>query len=319
MSETAVDFAPLTGEAQRIVNRRLGQLATESYREYLAIPGDSEPLPGTLILLSELMGNARRSSYDLAAGSCLAEAALHPDGGFEQADRLALLQRAVTSWSTVLEREADSPNDLRERARWALAQRPTYHSVALFLHQTEPGLRAWKKQDGQFKHYFQSLVGHMENPQLRGHALEAMCSYFLHRSNKLRPNRLPLHAVPATVHDDFHPDATRRTDVDVYDLEQKLKFGIQVKAGKTPNPYESLDRQHRIFYNRAGKLLALPYGKRAVERTLKAISSADERFVLDLDTIAADHRARIVRYLQMPQHVGRRILPATVQGSSQLS
>lgn len=255
---------------------------------------------------NNMIGHSPKSSYQLAAGSCAVEAALHPAADYGLKERRQLIAQAVEHWGNAYEQELEATNDIAERAKWAICQVPTFNAIATFIERgTVSHLN--KAQEGKFVEHFEHVLNRWPYEKLDGHALEALTSYSLHRSNGMRPNEMPLYALPSCVRDDYHPQANRRVDVDVYDLNWAMKYGIQVKAGKIANPHSDNPLLYRIFVKNARRLLCLPTGKRGIERTLEAIVTDDPRYRDDLDTIAADMRARVKRYFALPRYVGTSI------------
>ena len=278
-------------------------VAVCGYENYLATRSGTQTSPGMFLWYNDMIHRSPKSSYQLAAGSCAVEAALHPAADYGLKERRELIARAVTHWESAYEKDAEATNDIAERAKWAICQVPTFNAIATFIERGQVS-HVNKPQEQAFVTHFTHLLNRWPHEELSGHALEALTSYSLHRSNRMRPNESPLYALPACVRDDYHPDSKRRVDVDVYDLNWAMKYGIQVKAGKMTNPHANDPLLHRIFVKNARRLLCLPKSKRHIERTLEAIVTDDPRYRDDLDTIAADMRARVKRCFAEPRYIG---------------
>jgi hypothetical protein len=287
-------------------------VAKFGYEQYLATPGDIETTPGMFLWYEDMIYRSPKSSYQLAAGSCALEAALHPGAPFELEDRFGLIEGATLYWDRAFEAEKWATNDIAERAKWALCQVPMFRAIATFIEGGEIQRRELQAtQEMLFREHLNHLLQRWDHEQLDGHAMEVLTSYFPHRSNRMRPNELPIYSVPSSLRYDYHPQANRRVDVDTYDLRKGIKYGIQVKGGKVSNP-DSREGDDlplfRIFFNKARRYLCLPATEWSVRRTIEAIASDDPRYRDSLDTIAADNRARITRHFDLPKYVGVSVL-----------
>lgn len=292
---------PGTSEAQT-------RVARYGYEQY--IEDGSHPSAGMLLWYEDMICPSRRSSYQLAAGSCAVEAALHPEAHFDLKSRMRLIDRATLYWDRAFEAEALATNDIAERAKWALCQRPMFEAIATFIE--GKGIQQsdlHTEQERLFIEHFEHLLQRWEHEELDGHAMEVLTSYFPHRSNRMRPNELPVYSVPSSLRYDYHPKPNHRVDVDTYDLRKGIKYGIQVKGGRVSNPDDpsgSDHSLHRIFFRRARQYLCLANTGGSIKRTIEAIVAGT--YQDELDTIAADNRARITRHFELPRYVGISVL-----------
>lgn len=293
-------FEPLPQQEAASLRRRQLDAAGSHRQRYLDTPADTEPSAGMLMWYEDAISTCDRGSFHLTAGSCAIEAALHPDPELTLEDRHALLDSARARLGRAFKLEATTNNDIAERARWEISQLPTYEAIIGSLHGEAPAPDFLERQEKMFHAYFNHLLSRWPHETLDGVALESLCSYFLHRSNALFPDQQPLYSVQAAYREDHHADEGRRVDVTVFDPVDGLRYGIQVKGGKGSNPYADSPIKHRIFMKHARKLLCLPYTNNALRRTLIAIVNNKTEFRKDLDTIAADHRARIMGYMMLP-------------------
>lgn len=286
------------------------EVASLAYQQYLSAPSDASA--GLLLWHEDRIDKNVRSSYQLAAGSCVIQAALHPEAEYGLEDRLSLIRRATLYWDRAYEQEEHTSNDIAERAKWANCQLPTFEAIAIFIEEENIDYKKVQvAQEGRFREHLSFLLKRWPHENLDGHAMEVLTSYFPHRSNRMRPNELPVYNVPSSLYHDYHPEANRRVDVDTYDLREGVKYGIQVKGSNVSNPDErgGSDHQlHRIFFRNARRHLCLPQTEGSLRRTIEAIVSDDPRYRNDLDTIAADTRARITRHFDLPRYVGTSIL-----------
>jgi hypothetical protein len=291
------------------------QLAREASRDYRAIRELTDHPVDELITMESRMASCRRSSFLMDTASCAADIALHPDAEYEHGreDREKRLEIAAGYWKTVFHREIDKPNDLAELAKWNLSQLPTFRGVIRFIE--DPGCRAgvYREQEANFKDYFTFILDRWDKEVLDGHALESLTSYFAHRSNKLRPGEYPMFTTASPIRDDHHAEAERRVDVDLYYLPQATKYGLQVKGGKLRDPYANRPVRYRIFFSDARRALCIPTTEKSLKRTMQAIVSGAPEHRQTLDTIAADHRARLYREIQEARLVGTRMLRRDIQ------
>ena len=92
------------------------RLRQTAYANYLSTPLN-DASPGMTLWNESMIGGSTRSSYILAAGSCAAEAALHPDLNVDAEDgkragveeRQKLISVAASYWRTALQQEIDTP------------------------------------------------------------------------------------------------------------------------------------------------------------------------------------------------------------------
>lgn len=286
-------------------------VAKFGYEQYTNNPSVL-PSPGMLLWYENMIYPSRRSSYQLAAGSCAAEAAVHPAADFGLEDRFQILNGATLCWDRAFEAERNATNDIAERAKWALCQLPTFEAIATFIEGGEiQQAELQTRQEDLFVEHLEHLLERWEHEPLDGHAMEVLTSYFPHRSNRMRPSELPVYSVPSSLRYDHHPESNRRVDVDTYDLRRGIKYGIQVKGGNVSNPDDPEGSDHplfRIFFKRARRYLCLPNSEGSIIRTIEAIVADDPQYRDDLDTIAADNRARITRHFELPRYVGVSVL-----------
>src|SRR3982750_1839275 len=76
-------------------------LPRSAYQRYLAIEEPAETSAGYFLWHENMINASERSSYQLAAGSCAVEAALHVDAAYGLKDRVDLVHRAAKHWNKV--------------------------------------------------------------------------------------------------------------------------------------------------------------------------------------------------------------------------
>ena len=305
---------PLSPQAKQELEYLKPRMRSSAYGHYLSLEDAQDSSAGWLLWHEEMIAQSPRSSYQLAAGSCAVEAALHAGTAYPRGlqDRQAIIQLANSHWKAVFAKEKSANNDLAERAKWSMCQVPTYDAIACFMEKGTVADGAQKEQERRFREYFSFILQRWDQEPLDGHSLESLTAYFAHRSNKLRPAwDSPLYSLPSPVRDDHHTQEDRRVDVDIFDLARGMKYGVQVKGGRLSDPYRHQTKKRRIFFNDARRLLCIPYTDNSIRRTVEAIVTDDWQHRDALDTIAADHRARLLRHIILPEYIGTPIVRAT--------
>lgn len=291
---TAASTDSLPSARNDAATRGLGRA---SYDQYFSLHEVDHQSSGYLQLLADAIGRVGRPQYGFTAGWVYAETALKAQA-WDSESRAGLLDTAGKYWRAVLDNPRTS-TELGCRALLAICHRPTLDIVSEAANEGyfHPVLE--EVQEEEYCRFFDYYLDNWNAMSEHGLAFEALNSYFMHRSNRLRPAEPPILPLIASVREDHHVSPGRRIDVAYYETGRGEKFGAQLKAGymaANPRTVEKERKLRRILLHDARRWLCIPHGEGKLFRTMEAIADQNERFELDLDVIALEQRLKLQTY-----------------------
>ncbi len=300
--EPIEQFGTLENHSQ--VRKDVFASAKRRYLGYMALTTTEEVSPAMLAWHGHGMGRSDRASYHLAAGWAYAEAAL-VESDLSAEERLEILEDAEGHWRAVP--SSRKPENIIEKTLVTESHIPTLQWLVAAMAAGEYTVPPSEEQEAYFRGCIDQLLDRWDGGEPdTGLAFELLASYFLHRSNKLRPNEPPLITMISSVRNDYHNDPEMRVDVDCYDIIAGDVYGLQVKSGYIDKNVPPNKRMRRIMLVGARKLLCIPYTERKLWSTLEAIYH--DEFTSDLDIIALELREKLKKHLR-PQRAARQIKP----------